>query len=157
MTSGKLKKNWRSEKGKMTMCEMINLRGHNFVCDTEDCIFWNEEKGCVKQTSITIQEQCCCDYERRRSISINLDTILVKYFGSGFPLPESPDCESYGKLIELLYDIGTLTEIDMKEIVETLDSISIENALYDCNGEMIYDERQIKEELALREWEDDDV
>lgn len=80
----------------------------------------------------------------------SLDEILVKYFGSGFPLPESPCCASYEKLISLLYDIGELAEHDMNGIIETLDEISNENALRDCDGELIYEEKQIREELKLR-------
>lgn len=79
-----------------------------------------------------------------------LDDILFRYFGSTFPLPESPSCKSYEKLIELLYDIGNLAGIDMEEVVETLDEISNDNALRDCNGELIYEEEQIKEELICR-------
>lgn len=139
------------------MTKTLNPRGCQFVCDTEDCIFWNEYDGCTKQTCVTIQEHCCCDYEKRGSEvdrPIDLDELLRKYFGSGFPLPQSPTCDSYEKLISLLNDVGGLTEISVEDLVETLDSISSYGAVYDCNGEMIYDEWQILEELEKREGED---
>lgn len=53
-----------------------------------------------------------------------LDDILIKYFGSGFENPEDTDCESYEKLIKLLYDVGTLVERDVNYIVDILDSIA---------------------------------
>lgn len=81
----------------------------------------------------------------------SLDEILIKYFGKGFPLPESPSCESYGTLVSLLYDIAALTGESMETLVETLDDISNENALRDENGDLIYDENQIIKELARRE------
>lgn len=37
---------------------------------------------------------------------------------------------SYGALIELVYDIGTLTEYDVNEIVERLDQIESEYGIY---------------------------
>ena len=36
----------------------------DFTCDTQDCMHWSED-GCLKKTSITIQEHCCCDFEKR--------------------------------------------------------------------------------------------
>lgn len=91
------------------------------------------------------------DEEKFRVVeSKRLDEVLVEYFGGGFPLPESPTCDSYEKLVKLLYDVGNLTGCSMEDVVETLDDISNENALRDCNGELIYEEEQIKEELILR-------
>ena len=40
----------------------------DFMCDTEECMYWSEEDGCVKKTAITIQEHCCCDFEERRPV-----------------------------------------------------------------------------------------
>ena len=38
----------------------------DFVCDTEECIYYSVvEEDCVKGPAITIQEGCCCDYEER--------------------------------------------------------------------------------------------
>ena len=35
-------------------------------CDTPDCIYWDEENGCIKETGVKIQEHCCLDYEAKR-------------------------------------------------------------------------------------------
>lgn len=35
----------------------------DFVCDTEDCIYW-KDGVCTKETAITIQEHHCVDYEK---------------------------------------------------------------------------------------------
>jgi len=41
------------------------MNRHEFECDTPECRFWDEENGCTKQTSVTIQEHCCCDFEEK--------------------------------------------------------------------------------------------
>lgn len=41
------------------------MNSHEFECDTPDCRFWDEENGCTKQASVTIQEHCCCDFEEK--------------------------------------------------------------------------------------------
>lgn len=35
-------------------------------------------------------------------------------------------CKAYSKLVEILYAVGNLTEIDMSEVVERLDDIAEE-------------------------------
>ena len=35
-------------------------------CDTPDCIYWDEENGCIKETGVKIQEHCCLDYEPKK-------------------------------------------------------------------------------------------
>lgn len=79
---------------------------------------------------------------------MTLDEILIKYFGSGFPFPEAPSCESYEKLISLLYDVADLTETDVNNMVETLDDIAAENAVRDGNGNLVYDQNQAREILT---------
>lgn len=76
-----------------------------------------------------------------------LDDLLIKYFGTGFPLPECPVCRSYKQLISLLYDLGEITEHNMEEIVEDLDGLAAENAFRDEEGYLITDEKQIRELL----------
>ena len=39
----------------------------DFVCDTEDCTHW-EQGTCKYADTITIQEQCCVDYESKAGI-----------------------------------------------------------------------------------------
>ena len=41
------------------------MNRQEFECDTSDCRFWDEEDGCTQRASITIQEHCCCDFEKR--------------------------------------------------------------------------------------------
>lgn len=73
-----------------------------------------------------------------------LDALLRNHFGSGYEREESPCCESYNKLISLLYALSELGVIDdVNGIVETLDDISSENAYRDENGELIYDADEI--------------
>ena len=90
--------------------------------------------------------------EHRISCYEPLDDILIKYFGSGFPFPEAQSCDSYGKLVELLYEIGDLTEYNgvIADMIETLDNICNEGAVRDDDGELIYDEQQVREILAQR-------
>ena len=42
------------------------MNAQHFECDTPDCMFWDEEDGCIKGTSISIQEHCCVDYEQKQ-------------------------------------------------------------------------------------------
>lgn len=80
---------------------------------------------------------------------IGLDAILIKYFGNGFEREESPSCDSYEKLINLIEELGALGVItDNANIIRELDKISSENALFDENGEMIYDATKIDERKA---------
>lgn len=58
-----------------------------------------------------------------------LEEILQHFFGCKKPFRTDGafTCKgsiAYGKLTELLYNIGNLTEIDMNDIVETLDNIT---------------------------------
>lgn len=46
-------------------------------CDTPDCIHWNDG-GCAKETSITIQEHHCVDYEERITVPTATVTIEVR-------------------------------------------------------------------------------
>lgn len=41
----------------------------HFACDTPDCIHWNGG-DCVKDTSVTIREHHCVDYQQQRCLSI---------------------------------------------------------------------------------------
>ena len=82
-------------------------------------------------------------------IETSLNDILEFHFGSGFPRPEAPTCESYSELTDLLYEVGKLVGIDVDEMVERLDVIATENALRDENGEIIYDDAEIDRRLSL--------
>ena len=82
-------------------------------------------------------------------VETTLNDILEFHFGSGFPRPEAPTCESYTELIDLLYEVGELVEVDVNEIVERLDDFAKENALRDEDGELIYDDAEIDRRLNL--------
>ena len=45
-------------------------------CDTPDCIHWKDGE-CIKETSVTIQEHHCVDYEERTELSAATVTIEV--------------------------------------------------------------------------------
>ena len=42
----------------------MNDMNIDFVCDTEDCIHW-EQGVCKYPAAITLQEHCCVEYEHR--------------------------------------------------------------------------------------------
>ena len=58
-----------------------------------------------------------------------LENVLQKYFKVKHPFNLKTDeftkagSNAYGKLTSLLYDIGNITDIDMTNIIETLDDI----------------------------------
>ena len=76
-----------------------------------------------------------------------LEDILIKHFGEGFPFPEAPCCDSYGKLVDVLYDVSNLLNINLEDIVETLDDICCLDAVRDENGELVYDQQRVAEIL----------
>ncbi len=76
-----------------------------------------------------------------------LEDILIKHFGEGFPFPEAPCCDSYDKLVDVLYDLSNLLNINLEDIVETLDDICCLDAVRDENGELVYDQQQVAEIL----------
>ena len=78
-----------------------------------------------------------------------LNDILEFHFGSGFPRPEAPTCESYTELIDLLNEVGELVEVDVNEIVKRLDDFAKENALRDGDGNLITDDAEIDRRLSL--------
>ncbi len=45
-------------------------------CDTPDCIHWKDGE-CIKETSVTIQEHHCADYEERMELPTATVTIEV--------------------------------------------------------------------------------
>ena len=47
-------------------------------CDTPDCIHWKDGE-CVKETSVTIQEHRCVDYEER--IALPTATVTIEVSG----------------------------------------------------------------------------
>ena len=76
-----------------------------------------------------------------------LEDILIKHFGEGFPFPEAPCCDSYGKLVDVLYDVSNLLNINLEDILETLDDICCLDAVRDENGELVYDQQRVAEIL----------
>ena len=52
------------------------MNRQEFECDTPDCRFWDEEDGCTHKASITIQEHCCCDFEKKP-----VDKIVIEVRG----------------------------------------------------------------------------
>lgn len=52
-------------------------RPQHFECDTPDCVHW-EDGECTKETSVTIQEHHCVDYEERITLAAATVTIEVK-------------------------------------------------------------------------------
>jgi len=106
-------------------------------------------KGLIKR----LDEMCNRNSSKNNFIK-SLEEILIDHFKSGFPFPEAPCCESYEKLIGLLYDVANLVEINVENLVETLDSICTEDSVRDENGELVYDYEQAKEILAERAEDD---
>lgn len=47
-------------------------------CDTPDCIHWKDGE-CIKETSVTIQEHHCVDYEER--ITLPTATVTIEVSG----------------------------------------------------------------------------
>lgn len=84
-----------------------------------------------------------------------LEDILIKHFGEGFPFPEAPCCDSYAKLVAVLYDVSNLLNVDLEDIVETLDDICNIDTVRDENGELVYDQQQATEILASQMIQDD--
>ncbi len=61
-------------------------------CDTPDCIHW-KDGGCAKETSVTIQEHHCVDYEERiilpaATVTIEVSGGLVQNVYASPDLPE---------------------------------------------------------------------
>lgn len=56
-----------------------------------------------------------------------LDSILINNWGEGFKEPEDTFCDNYGKLINMLYDLGDFSSVDVNGIVDKLDEITYEN------------------------------
>lgn len=61
-------------------------------CDTPDCIHW-KGGGCAKETSVTIQEHHCVDYEERiilppATVTIEVSGGLVQNVYASPDLPE---------------------------------------------------------------------
>jgi hypothetical protein len=49
------------------------MNRQEFECDSPECRFWDENEGCTKQASITIQEHCCVDFEEKPRDSITIE------------------------------------------------------------------------------------
>ena len=81
---------------------------------------------------------------------LSLEEILENHFEEGFPFPEAPCCDSYGRLVDVLYDVSNLLNIDLEDIVETLDDICCEDSVRDENGELVYDQQRVNEILEER-------
>ena len=43
------------------------MERQNYICNTPDCIHWEEKNGCAKRACILIQERCCIDYEAKKA------------------------------------------------------------------------------------------
>lgn len=57
--------------------EVNNLSQPQYLeCDTPDCIHWKDGE-CAKETSVTIQEHHCVDYEERMELPAATVTIEV--------------------------------------------------------------------------------
>ena len=79
----------------------------------------------------------------------DLATILEVFYNDGFRYEESVCCEGYGRLIDFLYTLDGKSEdgklaFELMDIIERLDDISNENALYDIEGEKISDDDEIR-------------
>ena len=60
-----------------------------------------------------------------------LEEVLQHFFGCKKPFAKNGDftaqgSKAYGKLVELLYNVGILAETDMNDIIESLDYIVTE-------------------------------
>ena len=81
---------------------------------------------------------------------LSLEEILENHFEEGFPFPEAPSCDSYEKLVAVLYDVSNLLNVNLEDIVETLDDICNEDTVRDENGELVYDQQLVAEILEER-------
>lgn len=52
-----------------------------------------------------------------------LNDLLIKYFGMGFPTPDSEDCPSYRRLVTLLHELWDITGNSTQELLEDLDAL----------------------------------
>lgn len=108
-----------------------------------------ESQGVIKDIVKALDGICGRETIKRTEWQ-SLEDILLIHFEEGFPFPEAPCCDSYNKLIDVLYDVSNLLSINVEDIVETLDDICIEDAVRDENGELVYDEQQVREIIAKR-------
>lgn len=80
-------------------------------CDTPDCIHW-KDGGCAKETSVTIQEHHCVDYEER--ITLPAATVTIEVSGglvqNVYASPDLPEIH-----VELL-DFDNLKEESAKAL-----------------------------------------
>ena len=81
--------------------------------------------------------------------SCDLAAILEVFYNDGFRYEESVSCEGYGRLIDFLYALDGESEdgklaFELIDIIECLDDITNENALYDIEGEKISDDDEIR-------------
>ena len=81
-------------------------------CDTSDCIHWKDGE-CVKETSVTIQEHHCVDYEERIALPTATVTIEVS-----------------GGLVQNVYASPDLPEIH----VELIDADNLEAESEEAQG-----------------------
>ena len=83
----------------------MNDANIDFVCDTEDCIHW-EQGACKCAAAITIREHCCVDYECKAGIRpLVLET---RNFAPAARMVQIANnaVDSYGELLngQALYD-----------------------------------------------------
>ena len=79
----------------------------------------------------------------------DLAAILEVFYNDSFRYEESVSCDGYSKLIDFLYALDGESEdaklaFDLMDIIERLNDISNENALYDIEGERISDDDEIR-------------
>lgn len=114
------------------------------------------EVGDLTETSNVIEDtvkalDAICGRETVKNTEwLSLEEILENHFEEGFPFPEAPSCDSYEKLVAVLYDVSNLLNVNLEDIVETLDDICTEDAIRDENGELVYDQQQVAEILARK-------
>ena len=64
-------------------------------CDTPDCIHWKDGE-CIKETSVTIQEHHCVDYEQH--VELPTATVTIEVSGgvvqNVYASPDLPDSTS---------------------------------------------------------------
>lgn len=81
--------------------------------------------------------------------AVDLSSLLEIYYNSSYKYEESVTCDGYAKLINFLYALDDNSEdgrlaFELSAVIDRLDAISNENALYDIDGEKIDNDEEIR-------------
>lgn len=112
------------------------------ICEVAECPDDKEKMIEAYNNAENCPDNFAEGYETRyaESIGNSLGEILEIFYDNTFMYEESVYCEGYGKLIDFIYAL----DVDVEQIVDSLDEITLDGCFYDIEGEIIDNDEDVR-------------